>query len=286
MNTLFLALFTPLCCFIVSLTIPAASLQGLVFWKWNASYPEASLDGVHYWFGDDDCCSSCPWLPAPLRAFLLQVNNRQQKARRNSRTGSVTRLCMPGTLNIMHIRAAPIPSFSPGHCDILFDIYILPLTMAQDTFSRECMNFAVLIDMWYWLTRRGTTFLAKEITIRVPKIEIVLGPLGPPRSFYNLKHQGQPLASWMSTSRLKISLLNWSSPCTCCKKVTAEFVDSPWEISLARSCSWPRMPCNVHLLGWQGGTACGQRAAHSWLVNASSLTFHSSSWSMELENEE
>lgn len=141
MNTLFLALFTPLCCFIVSLTIPAASLQGLVFWKWNASYPEASLDGVHYWFGDDDCCSSCPWLPAPLRAFLLQVNNRQQKARRNSRTGSVTWLCMPGTLNIMHIRAAPIPSFSPGHCDILFDIYIFPLTMAQDTFARELHEF-------------------------------------------------------------------------------------------------------------------------------------------------
>lgn len=122
-NILFLILFTPLCCFIVFLTMPSASLQESVFWKWNASHPEASLDGIHYWFGADDGCSGCLWLPEPLRAFLLQDNNKQQNARKNPRTGSILWLCMPGTSNRIHTRASPFSSISLGYCGILFDTY-------------------------------------------------------------------------------------------------------------------------------------------------------------------
>lgn len=125
-NILFLILFTPLCCFIVFLTMPSASLQELVFWKWNASHPEASLDGIHYWFGADDGCSGCLWLPEPLRAFLLQDNNKQQNARKNPRTGSILWLCMPGTPNRIHTRASPFSSISLGYCGILFDTYFTP----------------------------------------------------------------------------------------------------------------------------------------------------------------
>lgn len=121
----------------------AASLLESVFWKWNYSYPEASLDGVHYWLGVDDGCSSCLWLPAPHRTFLLQVNNKQQKARKNSRTGSIVWLGMPGALNVMCIRAAPFPSIFLGYCGVL--IYILPLRRAQDTFTRHSA----------WIFKRG-----------------------------------------------------------------------------------------------------------------------------------
>jgi len=64
MNTLFLILFTPLRYFIVFLTMSAALPQESVFSKWNASYPKASLDDVHDWFGADDGSSRC--ISAPL----------------------------------------------------------------------------------------------------------------------------------------------------------------------------------------------------------------------------
>lgn len=125
MNILFLILFTPLCCFFVFLTMLGASHQELAFWNWNASHPEASLDGIHYWFGADDGCSSCLWLPEPLRAFLLQ-HNKQQKARKNPRTNSISWLCMPGTPYRLHTRATPFSSISLGSCGILFDTYFTP----------------------------------------------------------------------------------------------------------------------------------------------------------------
>lgn len=152
MKILFLILFTPLCCFIVFLTMPAASLQELVFWKWNASHPETSLDGIHYWFGADDGCSSCLWLPEPLRAFLLQDNNKQQKAMKNPRTGSILWLCMPGTPHRMHTRAAPFSSVLWGAVEWYLK-HILPLWKAQ------CINFqkGQFWLTWHWLTRKKTT---------------------------------------------------------------------------------------------------------------------------------
>lgn len=238
MNILFLILFTPLSCFIVFLTMPAASLQELVFWKWNASHPEASLDGIHYWFGADDGCSSCLWLPEPLRAFLLQDNNKQQKARKNPRTGSTLFLCMPGTPYRIHTRAAPFSFISLGYCGMLFDPYFTPWKGSEHislSTVHTLSKGAVLTDVTL-AHKEEKTLSLQRTSAAASKIQMVLGTPDLCFAVYILRQQGQPHASWPSTSRLKISLFNQSSCCRCCEKVTAEFVDSPWEISLARFC--------------------------------------------------
>lgn len=96
---------------------------------------------------------------------------------------------------------------------------------------------AVLTDMTLAHKEKKPPFPYRGHQLQtVSKIQMVLGALDLCFPFYIFRQQGQPHASWPSTSRLKISLFNQSSCCRCCEKVTAEFVDSPWEISLARLC--------------------------------------------------
>lgn len=144
--------------------MPAPSLQELVSWKWNASCREASLDGVCYWFGADDGCSSCLWLSAPHRPFLLQVNNKQQKARKNSRTGSIVWLHMPSTLNTMCIRAAPLPSIFLGYCGVLFDIYFTPRKGSGHIHQTVCefSKGAILTDMTLAHKEKNTLYLQRR----------------------------------------------------------------------------------------------------------------------------
>lgn len=146
---------------------------------------------------------------------------------------------MPSTLNTMCIRAAPFPSIFLGYCGVLFDIYFTLQKGSGHIHQTQCVNFqkGQFWLIWHWLTRKRTPFACRGDHLQtVPKIQMVLVPLGPPPSFYILKHQGQPLVTWPSTSRLKILFLNWSFHCKCCEKVAAEFVNCPWEISLAKFC--------------------------------------------------
>lgn len=240
MNILFLVLFTPLCCFIVFLTMPAASLQELVFWKWNASHPEASLDGIHYWFGADDGCSSCLWLPEPLRAFLLQDNNKQQKSKEESKDWLNTMAVHARhTLQNAYQDSSILFHFPRLLWDVIWYIFYPSegLRMHSLRTVHKFSRAAVLTDMTLAHKEKRTPFPCRGHQLQtVSKIQMVLGTLDLYFPFYILRQQGQPHASWPSTSRLKRSFFHQSSFCRCCEKVTAEFVDSPWETSLARFC--------------------------------------------------